>query len=148
MNDLTELIALARDLDLRGFFKEADSISHNLTERLAYNSGPWNFNIPLENRVVPWDQGFESEMENADESRQDDPRYNPQYYDMTDGSDNADQDGSIFSLNGSNDVPGPAFIEHDPQSAGSYHGDMSSFEYSNREKNDTASDAYKNLLPH
>lgn len=91
-----KLARLATHLDQIGQAELADQIDSVL--RLAQTSGPNNLNLPMDSRVVPFD---DDEYEEEDVLRNQHPRYRAKpYFQDTQGPDTDEEHSeSIFGLN-------------------------------------------------
>lgn len=142
---LLKLAKICQAFEAQGMPKESDMIFESLV-RLANWQAPY-MNEPLENRKLDYKTKLEGELEDADEERQDFPRYNDQS-DILVNADPADENlenqlhpGESNAAGGIKNVwyDGPSSLEKGGRDWGRTMED--------REMNNAAGEKYKNLSP-
>jgi hypothetical protein len=94
-------------------------------------AGPQNLSLPMSVRVIPWGEIY-PEIKEFEKNKLDHPRLIPKPFEQDSPTDEADEEGSIFSLNGE-PVSGITQRIYDPKGAG-YMG-MEQFEWGHRDDN-------------
>jgi threonyl-tRNA synthetase len=84
---LQKIIKIAYMLDVNGYAKEAD-LMDKLLIRLSQTPGPFNADIPLNSRVVPF-ADLDEEFKDVQKERENFPRFDQDYYDITPQDDKA-----------------------------------------------------------
>jgi hypothetical protein len=142
---LLKLAKICQAFEAQGMPKESDMIFESLL-RLANWQGPY-MNEPLENRKLDYKTKLEGELEDADEERQEFPRYNDQS-DILVNADPADENlENQLHPGESNAAGGIKNVWYDGPSSLEKGGRDWGRTMEERDMNAAAGQKYKNLSP-
>lgn len=144
ISTLKKLNNIAISLEKSGMHREADAVSETVI-RISALFTPTQ-PISDHDMVYPYDKATEKEYEEQDKKRMEFQRYRtPEYHGLHDDAD--DHGSTEEKLHGPSPVTGPAVITPDFSSSVMQGGNWGKLLDDDRDKNEAAGEAYKNLMP-
>jgi hypothetical protein len=114
-NNWIKLTKIADELDINGFYKEADALSSIVKTCVAqYYTNPGM--VPMDDRMIPGDEVFPEAEESEQLRLKNMGRHRVPEYSELPGGDNPDSEkgNNIFNMDGTDNIAGFAHVDQFP----------------------------------